>query len=73
MASVMRTGIDEAMLWHQGTFSAAIWDNESRSLTLRGDRMVGGDLHYAIADYGMVYASDLRGLMTECLPTCGRC
>lgn len=66
LASVMRLGIDEAMLWHQGAFCAAIWDNETRSLTLCRDRMGEGDLYYAITDYGMVYASDLRGLMTEC-------
>lgn len=66
MASVMRLGIEEAMLWHQGAFCAAIWDNESRTLTLCRDRMGEGDLYYAITDYGLAYASDLSSLMTEC-------
>lgn len=66
LAAVMRLGVEEAMRWYQGAFCATIWDNETKNLTLCRDRMGEGDVYYAITDYGMVYASDLRSLMTEC-------
>lgn len=66
LTDITRLGDEEAMRRNQGAFCAAIWDNECRSLTLYRDRMGEGDLYYAITDYGLVYASDLRVLMAEC-------
>jgi len=63
LAVIERWGIDEALRQTVGMFAIALWDNDTRTLTLARDRLGEKPLYVASLPGGMAFASELKALL----------
>lgn len=63
LAVIERDGIDEALKQSVGMFAIALWDRQSRKLTLARDRLGEKPLYWAPIGCGVIFGSELRSLL----------
>lgn len=62
LAAIERWGVDGAVKRMIGMFAFAVWDKESRTLTIARDRLGIKPLYYAEHGEGLVFGSELRAV-----------
>ena len=62
LACLVAWGMDRTLQACVGMYAIAMWDRESRSLSLARDRMGEKPLYYGYADGNLVFASELKAL-----------
>lgn len=64
VAELEQTGIEGTLLKLEGMFALAVYDRETRTLTLARDRMGEKPLYYGWLEEHFVFASELKALRT---------
>lgn len=70
LAGFAGLGIEATLRASVGMFAIALWDRDARTLALARDRMGEKPLYYGYSGAGLVFASELKGLMP--IPGFGR-
>jgi len=70
LASIERWGLDAALRRCNGMFAVALWDRETRQLSLARDRLGEKPLYYASAPGRFAFASEVKAL--RALPNVAR-
>lgn len=55
-------GLEKALASFNGMFALAVWDRQSQVMYLARDRVGEKPLYYAMTEYGLVFASELKAL-----------
>ena len=64
LAGLMIWGVEETLKRMVGMFAIAVWDRQTRSLVLARDRFGEKPLYYGYASQGLMFASELKALMS---------
>jgi asparagine synthase (glutamine-hydrolysing) len=62
LAAIETWGVDKAILELSGMFACALWDRETRRLSLFRDRFGKKPLYYAMGEHHLHFASELKAL-----------
>ncbi|QIK95833.1 asparagine synthase (glutamine-hydrolyzing) [Sphingomonas sp. HDW15A] len=64
LAMIERFGLEEALSKSIGMFALALWDRETRTLSLARDRLGEKPLYYGWANGSFLFASELKAMRT---------
>jgi asparagine synthase (glutamine-hydrolysing) len=65
LAAIVAWGVEKAIRSTVGMFAFALWDRESRALTLARDRLGEKPLYYGVQDGVLLFGSELKALQAH--------